>query len=33
MYHCGCYGNLVTVAMKYVAGIYHPIEPPYQIWT
>ena len=28
-YHCGCYGNLVTIAIKYVAGVYHPIEPPY----
>ena len=25
MYHCGCYGNLVTIATKYVAGVYHPI--------
>ena len=32
-YHHGCYGNLVTIATKYVAGVYHPIEPPYQIWT
>ena len=28
-YHCGCYGNLVTIATKYVAGVYHPMEPPY----
>ena len=32
-YHCGCYGNLVTIVTKYVAGVHHPIEPPYQIWT
>ena len=30
-YHCGCYGNLVTMAMRYVADTYHPKEPPYQI--
>ena len=24
---------LVTIATKYVAGVYHLIEPPYQIWT
>ena len=33
MYHCGCHGNLVTIAMRYVADVYHPTEPPYQIWT
>ena len=33
MYHCGCHGNLVTVAMRYVADAYRPKEPPYQIWT
>ena len=32
-YHCGCYGKLVTIAMEYVAGVYHPIKLPYQIWT
>ena len=32
-YHYGCYGNLVTIATKYVADVYHPIEPPYQMWT
>ena len=33
MYHCGCHGNLGTIATRYVADAYHPIEPPYQIWT
>ena len=32
-YHCGCHGNLVTVATRYVAVANRPIEPPYQIWT
>ena len=32
-YHCGCQGNLVTIAMRYAADAYHPKEPPYQIWT
>ena len=32
-YHCGCHGNLVTIAMRYVADAYHPKEPPYQIWA
>ena len=31
MYHCGCYGNLVTIATLYVADAYHPKEPLYQI--
>ena len=26
-------GNLVTIAVRYVADAYHPKEPPYQIWT
>ena len=33
MYHCGCHGNPVTIAMRYVADPCHPKEPPYQIWT
>ena len=33
MYHCGYYGNLVTIATRYVADAYHLIEPPYQICT
>ena len=32
-HHCCCYGNLVTIATKYVADAYCPKEPPYQIWT
>ena len=32
-YHCGYHGNLVTIATRYVAAAYCPIEPPYQIWT
>ena len=32
-YHCGCHGNLVTIATRYVDDVYCPIEPPYQIWT
>ena len=32
-YHCGCYGNQVIIAMRYVADAYRPIEPPYQVWT
>ena len=31
MHHCGCYGNLVSIAMRYVADAYRPKEPPYQI--
>ena len=27
-YHCGCYGNLVTIATMYVADVYRPKEPP-----
>ena len=26
MYHCGCYGNLVTIAVRYVADAYCPID-------
>ena len=33
MHHCGCPGNLVTIATRYVADAYCPIEPPYKIWT
>ena len=29
-YHCGCHGNLVTIATRYVADAYRPIELP---WT
>ena len=32
-YYCGCHGNLVTIATRYVADAYCPKEPPYQIWT
>ena len=33
MYHCGCHGNPVIIAMRYVADAYYPKEPPYQIWA
>ena len=26
MYHCGCHGNLVIMAMKYAADVYCPNE-------
>ena len=26
-YYCGCHGNLVTIAMRYVADAYCPKEP------
>ena len=29
-YHCGCDGNLVIIAMSYVAD-YCPKEAPYQV--
>ena len=32
-YYCGCHGNLVTIATRYVADAFCPKEPPYQIWT
>ena len=32
-YHCGCQGNLVTIATRYVADANCPIKPSYQIWT
>ena len=33
MYHCGCHGNLGTIATRHVDDAYHPKEPLYQIWT
>ena len=33
IHHCGCHGNLVIIAMRYMADAYCPNEPPYQIWT
>ena len=30
-HHCGCHGNLVTIATMYVADAYHPEEAPCQI--
>ena len=30
-YHCGCHGNLVTIATRYVADAYCPKEAPCQI--
>ena len=32
-YDCGCHGNVVTIATRYVADAYCPKEPPCQIWT
>ena len=32
-YYCGCHGNLVTIATRYVVDAYCPKEPPYQIWN
>ena len=32
-FYCGCHGNLVTIATRYVADAYCPKEPPYQTWT
>ena len=32
-YHCGCHGNLVTIAMRYVIDASPPIEATYQIWS
>ena len=32
-YYCGCHGNLVTIAVRYVDDAYRPTEPPYQILT
>ena len=33
MYHCGCHGNPVTIATRYVPDAYRLKEPSYQIWT
>ena len=30
-YHCHCHDNLVTIAMRYVAGAYHTKKASYQI--
>ena len=30
-YYCGCNGNLVTIATRFVADAYCPKESPYQI--
>ena len=30
-YHCGCHGNLVTIATRYVPGAYYSKETPCQI--
>ena len=32
-YYCGCHGNLIAIATRYVVDVYCPKEPPYQIWT
>ena len=32
-YYCGCHGNLVTIATRYVADANRSIKPSYQIWT
>ena len=32
-YYCGCHGNLVTIATRYVADAYCLKESPYQIWS
>ena len=32
-HHCGCHGNLVTIAARYVVDGYCPKELPSQIWT
>ena len=26
-YHCSCHGNLVAIAVTYVADAYYPMEP------
>ena len=31
IHHCGCHGNLLIIAMRYMADAYCPKEPPYQI--
>ena len=30
-YHCGCHGNLVTIAARYVSGAYYSKEAPCQM--
>ena len=30
-YQCSCHGNLVTIAMRYVADAYHPKKASYEI--
>ena len=30
-HHCGCHGNLVTIATRYVSDAYHPMKASYQI--
>ena len=30
-YHCGCHSNLVIIATRYEADVYHPKKGPYQI--
>ena len=32
-FHCGCYGNMVTIAAVYVADAFYPKEALCQIWT
>ena len=31
--YCGCHGNVVAIAIRYIADAYCPKEPPCQIWT
>ena len=33
MYHCGCHGNLATIATRYVPNAHCPKELSYQRWT
>ena len=32
-YYCGCHGNLVIIATRFLADAYCPKEPPQQVWT
>ena len=32
-YHCGCHGNLVAIATRYVANAYCPKEALYYKWA
>ena len=32
-YHCGLYGDLVTIVTGYLADAYRLIGSPYQIWA